>query len=87
VPGRRTAVLLPLGATLSNANYDIEACNFASIKAEGNGGNDIGDLYGKAANNALAADNVFAQFSGDGFSDCGRGMCRDREMSKVQKVK
>ncbi len=58
-----------LGTTLSNANYDIEAWNFASVKAEGNGGNDIADLYGGAANNTLAADNVFAEFSGNGFSN------------------
>jgi hypothetical protein len=59
----------PLGAQLWNANYRIEAWSYASIKAEGNGGNDLGDLYGSATSNALAADNVFAQFSGAGFNN------------------
>jgi hypothetical protein len=59
----------PLGAQLWNQNYRVEAWNYASIKAEGNGGNDTADMYGKASNNRLAADNVFAEFSGDGFAN------------------
>jgi hypothetical protein len=58
-----------LGAQLWNANYRLEAWNYASIKAEGNGGNDVSDLYGSATSNALAADNVFAQFSSGGVSN------------------
>jgi cyclophilin family peptidyl-prolyl cis-trans isomerase len=59
----------PLGAQLWNQNYRVEAWNYGSIKAEGNGGNDVGDLYGSATSNALAADNIFAQFSGGGVSN------------------
>ncbi len=59
----------PLGAQLWNRNYRVEAWNYASVKAEGAGGNDLANLYGKATNNRLAADNVFAEFSGDGFAN------------------
>ena len=59
----------PLGTQLWGTSYRVEAWNYASVKTEGNGGNDIADLYGKTANNHLAADNVFAEFSGDGFDN------------------
>jgi hypothetical protein len=59
----------PLGAQLWNQNYRVEAWNYASVKAEGNGGNDRANLYGSAKNNNLAADNVFAEFSGEGFAN------------------
>jgi hypothetical protein len=59
----------PLGAQLWNQNYRIEAWNFSSVKANSNGGNDRANLYGKASNNQLVADNVFAQYYGDGFNN------------------
>lgn len=59
----------PQGAQLWNQNYRIEAWNYASVKTEGAGGNDKADMYGTASDNQLAADNVFAQLSGDEFSN------------------
>jgi hypothetical protein len=59
----------PLGAQLWGQGYRVEAWNYASVKTEGNGGNDTANMYGKASNNKLAADNIFAEFSGEGFAN------------------
>jgi hypothetical protein len=67
--GNDTYVGSPLGVQLWNQNYRIEAWNFASVNSEGNGGNDTANMYGSASNNKLAADSVFAEFSGDGFAN------------------
>jgi hypothetical protein len=57
----------PLGAQLWGNGYRVEAWNYASVKAESNGGDDLAYLFGNTANNKLAADCIFAEFSGDRF--------------------
>jgi hypothetical protein len=67
--GDDVCVTSPLGVQLWNSNYRIEAWNYASTKTVGNGGTDTADFYGKPANNHLAADKIFAEFSGTGFDN------------------
>jgi hypothetical protein len=67
-------VASPRGAQLWSAGYRVEAWNFASVVAAGNGGDDTADLYGAARDNKLAADCTtfgcaMAEFSGNGFSN------------------
>jgi serpin B len=62
-------VASPQGAQLSGTGYRIEAWNYSSVKTDGVGGNDIANLYGATSGNRLAADTVFAEFSGTGFAN------------------